>query len=90
MAQGKPSSQNGNGLLLPSTGVVLDGLVNDDAMPQMNYQMDGAHRPVRNVAEHFLRDSGLSYSASGDCRGRLEPFLEKWMCSRTYSYPPVR
>ena len=37
----------------------LAGLVNDEAMRQMNYQVDGAHRPVREVAEHFLLDSGL-------------------------------
>jgi osmoprotectant transport system substrate-binding protein len=37
----------------------LAGLVNDEAMRHMNYQVDGAHRPVREVAEHFLRDSGL-------------------------------
>ena len=37
----------------------LSGLFTDVTMRKLNYQVDGAHRPVREVAEQFLRDSGL-------------------------------
>jgi len=38
----------------------LSGLFTDLTMRKLNYQVDGAHRPVREVAEEFLRDAGLS------------------------------
>jgi osmoprotectant transport system substrate-binding protein len=37
----------------------LAGLFTDLTMRKLNYQVDGAHRPVRDVAEQFLRDAGL-------------------------------
>ena len=37
----------------------LAGLFTDHTMRKLNYQVDGAHRPVRDVAEQFLRDAGL-------------------------------
>jgi len=37
----------------------LAGLFTDLTMRKLNYQVDGAHRPVREVAEQFLRDAGL-------------------------------
>jgi glycine betaine/choline ABC-type transport system substrate-binding protein len=37
----------------------LAGLFTDLTMRKLNYQVDGAHRPVRNVAEQFLRDARL-------------------------------
>jgi glycine betaine/choline ABC-type transport system substrate-binding protein len=37
----------------------LAGLFTDRTMRKLNYQVDGAHRPVREVAEQFLRDAGL-------------------------------
>ena len=37
----------------------LSGLFTDLTMRKLNYQVDGAHRPVREVAEQFLRDAGL-------------------------------
>jgi glycine betaine/choline ABC-type transport system substrate-binding protein len=37
----------------------LAGLFTDLTMRKLNYQVDGAHRPVREVAEQFLRDTGL-------------------------------
>jgi osmoprotectant transport system substrate-binding protein len=37
----------------------LVGLFTDLTMRKLNYQVDGAHRPVREVAEQFLRDAGL-------------------------------
>ncbi|MDH4083451.1 MAG: hypothetical protein OEV99_08580 [Nitrospira sp.] len=37
----------------------LAGLFTDLTMSKLNYQVDGEHRPVRQVAEQFLRDTGL-------------------------------
>jgi len=37
----------------------LAGLFTDLSMRKLNYQVDAAHRPVREVAEQFLRDAGL-------------------------------
>jgi osmoprotectant transport system substrate-binding protein len=37
----------------------LAGLFTDLTMRKLNYQVDAAHRPVREVAEQFLRDAGL-------------------------------
>jgi glycine betaine/choline ABC-type transport system substrate-binding protein len=37
----------------------LAGLFTDLTMRKLNYQVDGTHRPVREVAEQFLRDAGL-------------------------------
>lgn len=39
----------------------LAGLFTDLTMRKLNYQVDGAHRPVREVAEQFLRDAGLHH-----------------------------
>jgi glycine betaine/choline ABC-type transport system substrate-binding protein len=37
----------------------LAGLFTDLTMRKLNYQVDAVHRPVREVAEQFLRDAGL-------------------------------
>ena len=37
----------------------LVGLFTDLTMRKLNYQVDGEHRPVRDVAEQFLREAGL-------------------------------
>jgi glycine betaine/choline ABC-type transport system substrate-binding protein len=37
----------------------LAGLFTDLTIRKLNYQVDAAHRPVREVAEQFLRDAGL-------------------------------
>ena len=37
----------------------LTGRLTDQTMRKLNYQVDGEHRPVREVAEHFLRETGL-------------------------------
>ena len=37
----------------------LAGLFTDRAMRTLNAQVDGEHRPVRDVAEQFLREAGL-------------------------------
>lgn len=37
----------------------LAGRFTDRTMRKLNYQVDGAHRPVREVADQFLRDAGL-------------------------------
>jgi osmoprotectant transport system substrate-binding protein len=37
----------------------LAGLFTDHAMRKLNAQVDAAHRPVREVAEQFLKDAGL-------------------------------
>jgi glycine betaine/choline ABC-type transport system substrate-binding protein len=37
----------------------LAGLFTDLTMRKLNYQVDAAHRPVREVAEQFLREAGL-------------------------------
>jgi osmoprotectant transport system substrate-binding protein len=37
----------------------LAGLFTDLTMRKLNYQVDATHRPVREVAEQFLRDAGL-------------------------------
>jgi osmoprotectant transport system substrate-binding protein len=37
----------------------LAGLFTDLTMRKLNYQLDGEHRPVRDVAEQFLREAGL-------------------------------
>jgi glycine betaine/choline ABC-type transport system substrate-binding protein len=39
--------------------IELAGLFTDLTMRKLNYQVDGDHRPVREVAEQFLRDTGL-------------------------------
>jgi glycine betaine/choline ABC-type transport system substrate-binding protein len=39
--------------------IELAGLFTDLTMRKLNYQVDGAHRPVREVAEQFLREAGL-------------------------------
>jgi len=37
----------------------LAGLFTDLTMRKLNYQVDATHRPVKEVAEQFLRDAGL-------------------------------
>jgi osmoprotectant transport system substrate-binding protein len=37
----------------------LGGLFTNLTMQKLNYQIDGEHRPVRDVAEQFLREAGL-------------------------------
>jgi osmoprotectant transport system substrate-binding protein len=37
----------------------LAGRFTDLTMRKLNYQVDGEHRPVRDVAEEFLREAGL-------------------------------
>ncbi len=37
----------------------LTGLFTDLPMRKLNNQVDGEHRPVRIVAEQFLREAGL-------------------------------
>ena len=39
--------------------VELAGRITDLTMRKLNYQVDGEHRPVRDVAEQFLREAGL-------------------------------
>ena len=39
--------------------VELAGRFTDLTMRKLNYQVDGDHRPVRDVAEQFLREAGL-------------------------------
>jgi osmoprotectant transport system substrate-binding protein len=39
----------------------LAGLFTDATMRKLNYQVDGAHQPVREVAEQFLRDAKLHH-----------------------------
>lgn len=43
----------------------LSGKINDGAMRDMNYAVDGEHRPVREVAKEFLAKSGLSARVDG-------------------------
>ena len=38
----------------------LSGKFTDAAMQKLNYQIDGQHRPLREVAQDFLRQAGLS------------------------------
>jgi osmoprotectant transport system substrate-binding protein len=40
--------------------VELAGRFTDQAMRRLNYQVDGEHRAVRDVAEQFLREAGLA------------------------------
>jgi glycine betaine/choline ABC-type transport system substrate-binding protein len=40
----------------------LAGRFSDAAMRRLNYQIDGEHRPVAEVAREFLRDQGLLQS----------------------------
>ena len=39
--------------------VELIGQFSDQTMRKLNHQVDGEHRPVRDVAEQFLREAGL-------------------------------
>jgi glycine betaine/choline ABC-type transport system substrate-binding protein len=38
----------------------LSGKFTDAGMQKLNYQIDGQHRPLREVAQDFLRQAGLS------------------------------
>jgi glycine betaine/choline ABC-type transport system substrate-binding protein len=37
----------------------LVGRLSNQTMRKLNYQVDGEHRPVRDVAEQFLQEAGL-------------------------------
>ena len=39
----------------------LVGRFSDQTMRKLNHQVDGEHRPLRDVAEQFLREAGLRY-----------------------------
>jgi glycine betaine/choline ABC-type transport system substrate-binding protein len=41
--------------------VELAGRFSDQTMRTLNHQVDGEHRPVRDVAEEFLREAGLRH-----------------------------
>jgi glycine betaine/choline ABC-type transport system substrate-binding protein len=41
--------------------VELAGRFSDQTMRKLNHQVDGEHRPVRDVAEQFLREAGLRH-----------------------------
>jgi glycine betaine/choline ABC-type transport system substrate-binding protein len=41
--------------------VELVGRFSDQTMRTLNHQVDGEHRPVRDVAEQFLREAGLRH-----------------------------
>jgi osmoprotectant transport system substrate-binding protein len=51
-------SLEANPLLRPALNE-LTGLFTDVTMRKLNYQVDGGHRPVQDVAEEFLRYAGL-------------------------------
>jgi glycine betaine/choline ABC-type transport system substrate-binding protein len=38
----------------------LSGRINGDTMRRLNYELDGKHRPAREIARDFLRSVGLS------------------------------
>jgi osmoprotectant transport system substrate-binding protein len=37
----------------------LSGRINSDTMRRLNYELDGKHRPAREIARNFLRSAGL-------------------------------
>jgi glycine betaine/choline ABC-type transport system substrate-binding protein len=37
----------------------LSGRISSDTMRRLNYELDGKHRPVREIARNFLRSAGL-------------------------------
>ena len=37
----------------------LSGRMNSATMRRLNYELDGKHRPAREIARDFLRSSGL-------------------------------
>jgi osmoprotectant transport system substrate-binding protein len=37
----------------------LSGRINSDTMRRLNYELDGKHRPAREIARQFLRSTGL-------------------------------
>lgn len=39
--------------------VELSGRISSDTMRRLNYELDGKHRPVREIARDFLRSAGL-------------------------------
>ncbi len=41
----------------------LSGTLSDEAMQRLNYEIDGKHRPEREVAKEFLRTQGLVSSS---------------------------
>jgi glycine betaine/choline ABC-type transport system substrate-binding protein len=46
--------------LLQEVLTELSGRLTDQKMRQLNYQVDGEHRPVRDIAQVFLREAGLN------------------------------
>ncbi|HXJ42673.1 MAG TPA: glycine betaine ABC transporter substrate-binding protein, partial [Bryobacteraceae bacterium] len=38
----------------------LSGKISSDTMRRMNYELDGRHRPAREIARDFLRSAGLN------------------------------
>jgi glycine betaine/choline ABC-type transport system substrate-binding protein len=38
----------------------LSGRISSDSMRRLNYELDGKHRPAREIARNFLRSSGLN------------------------------
>lgn len=48
--------------LFPGTTAALrdlSGRIDSDTMRRLNYELDGKHRPVREIARNFLRSAGL-------------------------------
>jgi osmoprotectant transport system substrate-binding protein len=39
--------------------VELSGRINSETMRRLNYELDGKHRPAREIARNFLRSAGL-------------------------------
>jgi osmoprotectant transport system substrate-binding protein len=39
--------------------VELSGLISSETMRRLNYELDGKHRPAREIARNFLRSTGL-------------------------------
>jgi osmoprotectant transport system substrate-binding protein len=38
----------------------LSGRISSDTMRRLNYELDGKHRPAREIARNFLRSTGLN------------------------------
>ncbi|HZD30720.1 MAG TPA: glycine betaine ABC transporter substrate-binding protein, partial [Candidatus Angelobacter sp.] len=39
--------------------IELSGRISSDTMRRLNYELDGKHRPAREIARDFLRSTGL-------------------------------
>jgi osmoprotectant transport system substrate-binding protein len=44
---------------LRSSLLELSGKINSETMRRLNYELDGKHRPAREIARNFLRSVGL-------------------------------